>query len=97
MRHWIRQGQNLHDHSTWSAGPLVDLKDTHTCLIQEYKCVEAAPDAAPADAGADNTEARAAAPLSLPPLNMLPKQQTLSEEEIGAGCSLPVQSRVTNR
>jgi hypothetical protein len=94
MRHWIRQGQNLDDHSTWSAGPLVDLKDTHTCWIQENKCVEAAPDAAPADADADK-EARSAAPLSLPPPNMLAKQQNLSEEEIGAGCSLPVQSRVT--
>ena len=97
MRHWIRQGQNLHDHSSWSAGPLVDLKDTHTCLIQEHNCVEAAPDAAPADAGADNTEARAAALLSLPPLNMLAQQQTLSDEEIGAGCLLPVQSRVTRQ
>jgi len=58
---------------TWSSGPLVDLKDTHTCLIQEYKCVEAAPDAAPADAGADITEARAAAPLFLPPLNIARK------------------------
>jgi hypothetical protein len=47
-----------------------------------HKCVEAAPDAAPTDAGADKTEARAAAPLSLPPLNMLAKNQTLSEEEI---------------
>ena len=37
MRDWIRQGQNLHDQITWSAGPLVDLKDTHTCLIQELR------------------------------------------------------------
>ena len=53
MRHWIRQDQHLHAHSTWTAGPLVDLKAAHRCLIQEYKCVEAAPDAAPAAAGAD--------------------------------------------
>jgi len=53
MRQWIRQDQHLHKHSTWTAGPLVDLKAAHRCLIQEYKCVEAAPDAAPATAGAD--------------------------------------------
>jgi hypothetical protein len=81
------------DHPTFVSH--VGLKDTHTCL--EYKCVEAAPDAAPAADGADNTESLAAALLSLPPLNMLAKQQTPSEEEIGAGHSLPVQSRVTKQ
>ncbi len=54
------------------------------------------PAPAPA-AGADNTEARAAAPLSLPPLNLLAKQHNLSEGEIGADCSLPPQSRVNKQ
>ena len=97
MRHWIRQDQRLDAHSTWTADPLVELKAAHRCLIQTYKCVEAAPDAAPAAAGADNTEARAAAPLSLPPLNLLHKQHSLSEKEIGAGCVLPPQRRVTKQ
>ena len=78
-------------------GPLVDLKDAHTCLIQEYKCVEAAPHATPADAGAEYAEARAAAPLSLPPLNLLAKQHNLSEEAIGAGCSLPLRASSPSR
>ena len=56
-------------------------------LIQDYKCVEAAPAANDSDA--------AAPPLSLPPLNLLAKQHSLSEEEIGAGCVLPPQRRVT--
>ena len=63
------QGQCLEDHSTWSAGPLVDLKQTHA-LLQDDLCVEAA-------------------------LNMLARQHLLSEEEIVAGCSPPLQRRVT--
>jgi len=65
---------------------LLELKHTHKSLIQDYKCVEAAPAANDGDA--------AAPPLSLPPLNLLAKQHPLSEEEIGAGCVLPPQRRV---
>ena len=49
------------------------------------------------DVAADNREARAAADISLPPLNMLVRQHTLSEEEVAAGCSLPLQRRVTTQ
>ena len=74
---WLRQGQLLHDHATWTASLLLELKHTHKSLIQDDKCVEAPPAANAGDA--------AAPPLSLPPLNLLAKQHTLSEEEIGAG------------
>jgi hypothetical protein len=66
---------------------LLELKLTHKSLIQDYKCVEAAPAANDGDA--------AAPPLSFPPLNQLAKQHSLSEEEIGAGCVLPPQRRIT--
>jgi hypothetical protein len=79
------------------AGPLVDLKQTHAHLLQDCNCVEAAPAAKAADADADNAEAPAAAHLSLPPLNMLARQHLLSEEEIVAGCSPPMQRRVTTQ
>jgi len=67
---------------------LLELKHTHKSLIQDYKCVEAAP-------AANDGDAAAAPPLSLPPLNLLAKQHSLSEEEIGAGCVLPPQRRIT--
>ena len=41
------------------------------------------------------TTGHRALPLSLPPLNLLAKQHQLSEEEIGAGCVLAPQRRVT--
>ena len=34
LRHWLRQGQCLDDHTTWLAAPLVDLKHTHARLLQ---------------------------------------------------------------
>ena len=49
-------------------------------LDQDCKCVEAPPDVAPNAAGADNAQACAAAPLSLPPQNLLARQHDLSEE-----------------
>ena len=39
---WLRYGQCLEDPTTWSAAPLVDLKQTHTRLLRDYQCVEAA-------------------------------------------------------
>ena len=48
-----------------------------------HKCVEAAPAANAGVADADNGAQSAASPLSLPQLNLLPKQRGLSEEEIG--------------
>ena len=86
------QGQ-LDDHETWPAGPLVELAHTRKTVIQDGKCVEAAP--AAGVAATDNGAQRPASPLSLPPLNLLAKQHQLSEEEIGAGCVLPPQRRVT--
>ena len=41
-RQWLRQGQ-LDDHATWPAGPLVELAHTRKTVIQDGKCVEAAP------------------------------------------------------
>ena len=41
LRHWLRQGQSLGDHTTWAAAPVVDLKQTHARLLQDYQCVEA--------------------------------------------------------
>ena len=93
---WLRQGE-LADPGTWLTGPLLELTHTHKTLLQDYKCVEAAPAANAGVADADNGAQRAASPLSLPPLNLLHKQHQLSEEEIGAGCVLPLQRRVTGQ
>ena len=95
---WLRYGHCLEDHTTWSAAPLADLKQTHTRLLRDYQCVEAAPavNAATTDDN-DNDEVRDGAHLSLPPLNMLAGQHLLSEEEVGAGCCLPLQRRVTTQ
>jgi len=61
----------------WStASPLVRTR----VLDQDCKCVEAPPDVAPNAAGADNAQACAAAPSSLPPQNLLARQHDLSEE-----------------
>ena len=93
LRHWLRQGQCLDDHTTWVAAPLVDLTLTHARLLQDYQCVEGAP-AADAAINDSDDEVRPAAHLSLPPLNMLARQHLLSEEEVVAGNCLPLQRRV---
>ena len=87
LRHWLRQDR-LDDHTTWVAAPLVDLKHTHARLIHDYQCVEGAPAADAANANDNDHQVRPAAPLSLPPLNMLARQHLLSEEEVGAGADL---------
>ena len=97
LRHWLRQGQSLGDHTTWMAAPLVDLKHTHACLLQDYQCVEGAPAADAAIANDNDDEVRPAPHLSLPPLNMLARQHLLSEEEVVAGNCLPLQRRVTTQ
>ena len=93
--HWIRANQRLDDPTTWSAANLVDLNTTHQELIEQYHCVEATP-GADDTATADTEDAQAAAPLSLPPLNLLAKHN-LSDPESGAGCSPPTQRQITTQ
>ena len=37
-------GQDLTQHDLWTASNLVDLRDTHARLIQDYHCFEGSPD-----------------------------------------------------
>ena len=94
---WIGLDQDLDDHATWTASNLIALASTHRLLLQDFNCVESAPDH-PADPAAgddandrDSDGLRPAAPLSLPPLDKLASQHA-SEDESTA---LPDQRRVT--
>ena len=74
---------------------ILESTSSWSVLSQHAPCAPQ-PHPAPFDNGESNDgDAAAAPPLSLPPLNLLAKQHSLSEEEIGAGCVLPPQRRIT--
>jgi len=70
-------GKCPEDPGTWTAGCPVDLKHAPERLCGPG--VEAAPGAAAVDD--EHEDARAASPLSLPPLNLFARQHNLSEED----------------
>ena len=73
---WVRGGQDLTVHDTWSTSQLQALVKAHACLIQDYKCAEWRPQD-PADeihapaAPAPDQVPQAPTPLLIPPLNQL--------------------------
>ncbi len=69
---WVRGGQALEAHDTWSNTHLMALVQTHTCLIHNYKCAEQQPQHdAPASPAAAAQVPQAPTPLLIPPLNQL--------------------------
>ena len=73
---WVRGGQDLTVHDTWSNSQLQALVKAHARLIQDYKCAEwrsqdpAVEIRAPAAPAADQVP-QATTPLLIPPLNQL--------------------------
>jgi hypothetical protein len=82
---WVRGGQDLAAHDTWSNSQLQALTKAHDSLIQDYKCAEwqsqevlanvarqsQEPDAAGRAAPAVDQVPQVTTPLLIPPLNQL--------------------------
>ena len=72
---WVRGGQALAAHDTWSNTQLMALVQTQTSLIHDYKCAEQQPQHdAPAAPAAAAQVPQAPTPLLIPPLNQLHKK-----------------------
>jgi hypothetical protein len=75
---WVRGGQDLTVHDTWSNSQLQALVKAHARLIQDYKCAERRSESqdpaveirAPAAPAADQVP-QVTTPLLIPPLNQL--------------------------
>ena len=69
---WVRDGQVIAVHDTWSNSQLQALVKANARLIQEYKCAERhSQDPAPVAPAAAQAP-KANTPLLIPPLNQLP-------------------------
>ena len=106
---WVRGGQDLTVHDTWSTSQLQALVKAHACLIQDYKCAEWRPQD-PADeihapaAPAPDQVPQAPTPLLIPPLNQLAHLQlpaarahgeNAENAQEGRGLRMPDQRRIT--
>jgi hypothetical protein len=94
----------LADHGTWSNPQLQALVQTHTRLIQEYKCVERQSQGpAPADPVVDQGP-QVHSPLLIPPLNQLAQLRAAgahgenaenAQEEAAQGLRMLGQQKIT--
>jgi hypothetical protein len=102
---WVRGGQALAAHDTWSNTQLMALVQTHTCLIHDYKCAEQQPQHdAPAAPAAAAQVPQAPTPLLIPPLNQLAlllaarapgENAENAQDEVAQGPRMPEQRKIT--
>ncbi len=82
---WVRGGQDLTVHDTWSSSQLQALVKAHASIIQDYKCAEwrshdpAHEIRAPAAPAADQVP-QVTTPLLIPPLDQLAQLPAASSQ-----------------
>jgi hypothetical protein len=104
---WVRGGQDLTVHDTWSNSQLQALVKAHALLIQVYKCAEwrsqdpAVEIRAPAAPAADQVP-QVTTPLLIPPLNQLAQLpaarahgENAENAQEGRGLRMPDQRQIT--
>ena len=104
---WVRGGQDLTVHDTWSNSQLQALVKAHARLIQDYKCAEwrsqdPAVEIRAAAAPATDQVPQVTTPLLIPPLNQLAQlpaarahRENAENAQEGRGLRMPDQRRIT--
>ena len=104
---WVRGGQDLTVHDTWSNSQLQALVKAHARLIQDYKCAEwrsqdPAVEIRAAAAPATDQVPQVTTPLLIPPLNQLAQLpasrahgENAENDQEGRGLRMPDQRRIT--